>query len=326
MADKPPLGRLERDSLREYWAREDTEFTPWLARDENISLLNKTLGLALVVESTEKAVGNFRADIVCSNEPTGDVVLIENQLEATDHTHLGQILTYAAGLQALTAIWIAETIREEHRAALDWLNRITGDGFYFFGIEVELWRIGDSPWAPKFNVVARPNDWSNLIAASTRGGTGANAALHQSFFEFWTKAASIMQKRSDLPFAPPGPTARSWITFDFGTPYFMVNASCSASNNSVVGIWAIASGTEEKAARFLHLQDRQALIEERLGQQVEFVPSSKQPGGHIGMNWQGDAAAEDSLEKSMAWMIDALTKLHLLLGDEMAEFEAKRAE
>jgi len=157
------LGRLEEVDLRAAWASESGDFTPWLAEDENIALLGDTIGLQLEIESREKGVGPFRADILCRETGTDRRVLIENQLERTDHSHLGQLLTYAAGLKTVTVVWIAERFTEEHRAALDWLNEITGEQFSFFGLEIELWRIGDSPVAPKFNIVCEPNDWTKPL-------------------------------------------------------------------------------------------------------------------------------------------------------------------
>jgi hypothetical protein len=161
--DTPPLGRLERVDLRQVWQNEAGDFTPWLAREDNIALLGETIGLELEVEAEEKGVGPFRADILCKDTATNNWVLVENQLERTDHTHLGQLLTYAAGLQAVTIVWVAERFTDEHRAALDWLNEITDGRFNFFGLEIELWRIGDSPVAPKFNVVCKPNNWTQTI-------------------------------------------------------------------------------------------------------------------------------------------------------------------
>ncbi len=152
------LGRLEAVDPREIWKSEAGDFTPWLAQEENLSLLGDTIGIEMELEAKEKDVGPFRADVLCKDIATGHWVLIENQLEKTDHTHLGQLLTYAAGLQAVTIIWVAVKFTEEHRAALDWLNEITDESINFFGLEVELWRIGESPVAPKFNVVSQPNE------------------------------------------------------------------------------------------------------------------------------------------------------------------------
>ncbi len=126
------LGRLEKVDLRNIWLSEATHFTPWLAREENLAVLSETIGIDLELEAQEKAVGPFRADILCKNINSGNRVLIENQLERTDHVHLGQLLTYASGLEAATIVWVAARFTEEHRAALDWLNRITGEDFHFF--------------------------------------------------------------------------------------------------------------------------------------------------------------------------------------------------
>jgi len=141
-----PLGRLERVDLRTVWANEAGAFTPWLAKEENLKLLGDTIGIELELEAQEKNVGPFRADILCRDTATDDWVLIENQLERTDHGHLGQLLTYAAGLKAVTLVWVAQRFAEEHRAAIDWLNEITDESLNFFGLEVEAWRIGDRRW------------------------------------------------------------------------------------------------------------------------------------------------------------------------------------
>ncbi|MCC7111052.1 MAG: DUF4268 domain-containing protein, partial [Deltaproteobacteria bacterium] len=150
------LGRLERVSLRDIWKTEAMDFTPWLAQRENMALLGEAIGLDLEVEAQEKEVGPFRADILCKETGSDSWVLIENQLERTDHAHLGQLLTYAAGLEAVSVVWIAERFTDEHRAALDWLNEIANEKLRCFGLEIELFRIGDSPVAPKFNVVSQP--------------------------------------------------------------------------------------------------------------------------------------------------------------------------
>ena len=135
------LGRLEQVELRSIWANEAGDFTPWLAQEDNLRLLGDTIGIELELEERERAVGPFSADILCKDTVGGAWVVIENQLERTDHTHLGQLITYAAGLKAATIVWIASRLTEEHRAALDWLNEITDGKFQFFGLEIEVWKI-----------------------------------------------------------------------------------------------------------------------------------------------------------------------------------------
>lgn len=156
----PSLGELVEVPLREIWSDEAASFTPWLAKPEHLKKLGDTLGMELEPEDEEVSVGPFSADILCKDTVDGSWVVIENQIEKTDHRHLGQILTYAAGLGAKTLVWVASKFTEEHRAALDWLNEHTSDEISFFGLEIEVWRIGDSAPAPKFNIVCKPNDWS----------------------------------------------------------------------------------------------------------------------------------------------------------------------
>ncbi|WP_271518461.1 hypothetical protein [Bradyrhizobium sp. CCBAU 53380] len=160
------LGRIQRvEDLRSIWTTEHGHFTPWLAKLENLELLGEALGIDLELEAIEKDVGPFSADILCKNTAENDSwVVIENQLERTDHRHLGQLLVYASGLQANTAVWISAEMSDEHRAALDGLNHMANKSVRFFRLEIELWKIGSSPVAPRFNVVCKPNGWERTIS------------------------------------------------------------------------------------------------------------------------------------------------------------------
>ena len=124
------LARLEKVDLRDQWKDEAKDFTPWLAEPDNIEILSEAIGMDLEVIGKEEKVGSFSADILCKDINTNRNVVIENQLEQTDHTHLGQVITYCAGLEASTFIWISSQVREEHRAAVDWLNAITSDDYH----------------------------------------------------------------------------------------------------------------------------------------------------------------------------------------------------
>ncbi len=180
------LSRLERVELRSIWNNEARDFTPWLAKDENLNILGDALGLELELIETEQTVGSYSADMVCNDVLNERKVLIENQLEKTDHSHLGQIFTYAAGVDAVTIIWIARQFAEEHRAAVDWLNQISGDELQVFAIEIQLWRIGDSPVAPRFNIVAKPNDWVREVRKASRGNRELSEG-DKLRLELWTK-------------------------------------------------------------------------------------------------------------------------------------------
>jgi hypothetical protein len=160
---KNALGTIQAVDIRSVWSSESGDFTPWLAERTNIDLLAQTLGLDLEVQALEKRVGAFRADILCKDLGSDTWVLIKNQLERSDHGHLGQLLTYASGLDAATIIWIAPKFCDEHRSALNWLNRITDERFNFFAVQVEIWSISGSLPAPKFIIASAPNDWSRAV-------------------------------------------------------------------------------------------------------------------------------------------------------------------
>lgn len=216
------LGRLEALHLRDVWKSESENFTPWLARGENLQLLGNTLGIELQLEAQEKDVGQYRADIVCKDTVDDSWVLIENQLTATNHTHLGQILTYAAGLNAVTIIWIAERFTDEHRAAIDWLNEISSENVRFFGIEIEIWRIGESSPAPRFNLVARPNEW-------TKGGRTSRIReleLTESKklqLEFWRGFREYLIENSKV-LKPTKPLPQHWMNIALGRSGFKLVA------------------------------------------------------------------------------------------------------
>lgn len=223
------LGSLERVELESIWPNEAQDFTPWLAEPQNLRILGDTLGMELEVEEQEAAVGPFSADILCKDSADGSWVVIENQIKKTDHTHLGQILTYAAGLEAKTLIWLAAKFTEEHRAALDWLNENTADDVSFFGLEIELWRIGDSAPAPKFNVVSKPNDWSKAVRAQAGGADGRITPYKQLRLEFWTAFKAYMDENSSLKTWKASPAQSLMISI--GSPGFMMFAVMSKWNS-----------------------------------------------------------------------------------------------
>jgi len=224
------FGKLEKVDLRELWIGESTDFTPWLAMEENIAELGEAIGLELEVMEQEQRVGVFRADILCKDIVNDHFVLIENQLERTDHTHLGQIMTYAAGLDAVTIIWIARSFAEEHRAAVDWLNNITDESINFFGIEIEAYKIGDSLPAPSFNIVAKPNDWTRSVKLSTTSGKISDTKQFQ--LEFWIALKKYLEESgSFLKCGKPYP--QHWLNFSLGKSNFGIAAICSTRDNSI---------------------------------------------------------------------------------------------
>ena len=186
----------------------------------------EALGIDLELEAQEKAVGPFRADILCKDIGTDHWVLIENQLERTDHSHLGQLLTYASGLEAVTVVWIAARFTEEHRATLDWLNKITNESFRFFGLEVELWRIGNSPAAPKFNIVSKPNDWSQSVAQAARAIDDAELSETRiAQREYWAALNPVLAAAGGPVSGNRKPQPQSWMAYGIGRSGFNLGAT-----------------------------------------------------------------------------------------------------
>jgi hypothetical protein len=183
MAEVPNLGLLETVDLRQAWAHEALSFTPWLA--DNLQHLSTALGIPLELEGQEVSVGSFSADLLARNPQDGSLVLIENQLEQTDHNHLGQILTYLAGLEAQVVVWIASDFRDPHLSAIHWLNDHTVDPFAFFAVQVKAVRIGASPIAPLFEVVAKPNGWDRRLQMQVAAQAGELSSLGQFRLAFW---------------------------------------------------------------------------------------------------------------------------------------------
>ncbi|MDO9580226.1 MAG: DUF4268 domain-containing protein [Bacteroidales bacterium] len=236
------IGRLEKLNLRTLWKREATEFTPWLAQEENIQLLSEKIGIELEVLNQEESVGPFRADILCKDTINDHFVLIENQLERTDHTHLGQLLTYAAGLEAVTIIWIAQKFTEEHRATLDWLNRITDATFTFFGIEIEIYKIGDSLPAPMFNIVSKPNDWSKQVKKTTSSTSATEIQLLQQ--EYWQGLKVFMEDRNSFV-KMRNPLPQSYSDLSIGKSDIYLSTVIDTKNNTIT-IWLVIRGVFAK--------------------------------------------------------------------------------
>jgi len=180
------LAKLSNISLREAWEHEALHFTPWLF--DNMDLLSEALGLELEATGKEVDVAGFSADIVAEDSETGSRVLIENQLEGSDHSHLGQILTYIAGVEADAMVWIARDFHSAHLSAIRWLNENTKDDFAFFAVRVRVVRIADSPLAPVFEVVEKPDSWGRKLGKAMNAQVSELTELRERFWLRYAEA------------------------------------------------------------------------------------------------------------------------------------------
>jgi len=258
--------------LRQAWETEAGDFTPWLAQPQNLKLLYEAIGLdELELEGQEQNVGPFRADIVCRNPSDNSLVIIENQLERTDHNHLGQLITYAAGLKAVTIVWIADRFTDEHRAALDWLNDITNESFNFFALEIELWRIDNSLAAPKFNVVSKPNQWTK----SDKPPGGELTEVKRLQVDYWTEFKDYVEKHSKI-INPTKPLPQHWMNIAIGRSNFKLVALVDSWDKKISAgliIW----GPDAKPFFYL-LEEEKKRIEEEFGGELLWreLPNNKE--------------------------------------------------
>ena len=207
------LGKMEPVDLREVWKHEALDFTKWMAMPENLEYLNNKIGLSLVDIQTEKNVGGYKCDIVCRDEFTNKIVIIENQLENTNHDHLGKIITYASGLGASVIIWIVKEAREEHASAIEWLNNHTDESLSFFLMEVQLWKIGNSEPALQLNIIEQPNDFNKSLKKSVQSGAPSENQMNKQ--EFWTVFNEVMRERNEFNIRKA--STDHWYDFSVGT-------------------------------------------------------------------------------------------------------------
>lgn len=226
------LGKLERISnLRQIWVNEARDFTSWLAKAENLELLGDAIDMDLELLEQESSVGAFNVDIYAQDPSTGRKVIIENQLEQSDHDHLGKIITYASGKDAEVIVWIVKRVREEHAQAIAWLNEHTDSNIGIFLIEIELWRIGNSPIAPKFNIVERPNEWTKTQRQSS--GLPPTQRQQLDFWQFFADNAFINDDEFSRFFKRVKPRPQNSYDLSLGTPAYFISLRLNSRSNVI---------------------------------------------------------------------------------------------
>jgi hypothetical protein len=311
-----PLSQLQKVDIRAVWTNEAQDFTPWLAEEQNIDLLADTIGLDLEVEAQEKDVGPFRADILCKDTATGNWVLIENQLERTDHCHLGQLITYAAGLKAVTIVWIASRFSDEHRAAIDWLNEITDGDFNFFGLEVEVWKIGESAAAPKFNLACTPNNWTQTVTQAKKNvEQGPLSSTRQLQLEFWTTFCAFVLDRETV-IKPTKPLPQLWMNISIGRAGFalvtVASTQDSESANPDSHQLRVELVMQDGFAKnyFRQLETAKAAIEAEFGAPLIWAESPEKKQSKIFVKKSVDFNTREQWPGYHEWLLRNLEKFH----------------
>lgn len=293
----PKLGRLVRVELREVWKREAANFTQWLALPENLELLGETIGFELADPRTEVGVGAFRVDLVAKDAITDRVVVIENQLEATNHDHLGKVLTYAAGHDAESAVWIVKEARDEHRRAIEWLNEHTTQDVNFFLIEAQAWRIGDSEPAPVFEIISRPNDWARQQKQSS-----SDAALDfdpeiQAFYERVREHGTSVAKNINR-WRPA--SARRWYDVSIGSSRAHIALRVTKQQNRV----SVELYIDDSKELFAMLVAEREFVESALGMSLEWNELPNKKASRIIATHPGSFADAETVQDLVVWLVE----------------------
>ncbi len=256
------LGKLQEVDIRSLWKHEQYDFSNWLAKAENIEYLNDVLGLTLINVDKEVYVGGYRCDLVAEDETTKTKVIIENQLDVTNHDHLGKIITYASGLDAQAVVWIVKEAREEHRSAIEWLNNMTSSDINFFLLEIHAYRIGDSNPAPKFEVIEKPNDFIKSNKAKfSRASTKAGAES----FAFWTEFNDVLVENGK-PFSVRKATTDHWYNVALGKSGVHVDITL-VERSGYIGVGIYIDDDKDLYDKFFECKDE---IEEKLNFKLEW--------------------------------------------------------
>ena len=312
------LGTIEKVDIREVWPNEAADFTPWLA--DNLATLGKALGLDLELQTQEAPVGGYSLDILARDVQSGRPVVIENQLGPTDHAHLGQLLTYAAGFDANVIVWIAKEFRDEHRQALDLLNHRTGEESEFFGVEVELWKIAESPAAVNFNLVSTPNEWRKQTVSSPRVG-GPVSERQEKYRAFFQGLIDTLRERHQFTNAKKG-QPQSWYAFSAGSSGFSYGVSFNRDGRARVELYIDTGERERNKQAYDWFEDQKESVESELKVSLEWERLDSRRASRISIRRLG--AIDDDQETLKAledWMIEKLLDFRRVVGPRLAELK-----
>jgi hypothetical protein len=307
------LGKIQRVDPRTVWKHEAHDFTVWLV--ESIDLLGEALGLELEVVGREVEVGDFCVDILARDLGRDRRVVIENQLESTDHSHLGQVITYAAGLEASTVIWVAREFRDEHRQALDWLNRGDSEATEYFGVVVELLQIDDSKPAAHFRIVASPNDWSRLSKSGPSvDEVSSKRAAYQQFFQ---KLIDELREQHHFTNARAG-QPQNWYSFSSGARGYTYGLSFALGGELRAEVYIDVGERSRNVGIFDALASESKAIEKEFGEPLRWERLDTRRACRIACYTAG--SIEDSAEQQeqhRKWAVDRLLRLKKTFGPRL---------
>ena len=312
------LGSIENVDPRSIWPDEAGDFTPWLA--EHADLLGKALGMDLEIEQREAPVGAFSLDLLGREVGSDRVVIVENQLGRTDHGHLGQLLAYAAGLDAKIVVWISPEVRDEHREAVHWLNEQTTDAVAFFAVELEVWKIGESLPAPRFNVVAQPSDFQRVL---TREKTPALTTQQANYQRFYRELLTLLHQEH------PGftNTLPNKIGIGQGRNFASGAKGCHvgawfSDNEFRVETWIGTFDKQTNKMIFDDLYEQRAAIEDEIGSSLTWERKNNTKGSRITWRRPGSIKySDEQLDELKRWAVDLLPKFRDAFAPRIAALD-----
>ena len=308
------LGKLEKvKDLRSVWKHEATDFTTWLSDEENLKILGEEIGIDIELLSTEAKTGSFSTDILAVEANTTNKIIIENQLEATNHDHLGKIITYASGHDAKTIIWIVKEAREEHRQAIDWLNEHTDEEINIFLCKIELWKIGNSEIAPKFQIVSSPNNWSKTVKRSLDNEMSATAMLQ---YDYWTKVKDEIDKNYPM-FNSRKPRGQHWYDIAIGSSLANISLHVIARTNEIKVVLWISDSKE----LFDYLYNTKDEIESQLGYELEWISSENNKSSSIVIVKNTDVHDESRWDENIKWHLTKASEFYDAFSDRVKNFK-----
>lgn len=297
------LGQLkEIKDLRKVWPHEALDFTPWLAEEENIKLLGDAVGLEITVDETESSVGDFNVDIYATETGTDTKIIIENQLEDTNHDHLGKLITYASGKSADIIIWVVKKARDEHKAAIEWLNNHTDEKIGFFLVEIKLYQIGDSEIAVKFEVVEKPNDWTKEIKKATN-----NSPILQARYDYWVAFNDYAFKHETFAkeFNQRKPSTDHWMTLSVGSSACHIDISQIRKYKNLIVEWYISDDKELYQKFFMHKEE----IENEMGIELEWNELPDKKASRIIAYTDTDFDNKEDWTSQFDWIMEVAVKM-----------------
>lgn len=296
---KKKLGDLNKiDDLRTIWAHEAYDFTEWLAKEENLEMLGGEIGVDISLLRKEASVGSFNVDILAEEKNTGEKIIIENQLESTDHDHLGKIITYASGYDANVIIWIVKNERDEHKKAIDWLNNNTNSDLNFFIVRLELWKVDDSKPAPKFQIISQPNDWAKVLRDIF--GNSELTETKEMQLNFWTKFKEYTQEKTNKSKLRRRVYPRNYYDIGIGSSECHIILTVNIHDNLIgCGLYI-----REDQELFKHFENNKEEIEKIVGEDLNWLELPENQSSRIEAKKSVDLSDEESWDECFEWFLE----------------------